>query len=825
MEPRFNRAGAQFRTFVDRVAAFAAFREEQARSQDAVRVLNLVGVGGIGKTRLLRELRDAASEEARTAGLDLQVPAMRQQEDALAAIRRELGRQGIRFDRFDIAYAVLWQRLHPHLNISRSQLPFVEESAVLTTVLDVASSTPVFGTALTILKLLAKTQAQVRRRYRVHEDQTLQHLDELGNSELVDAVTYFFATDLRDHLDGEPFVLFVDAYEALVPEPVRVGRATSADVWLRDLIIQLDKSLVVVASREPLAWEQQHSDWSSIIRYQRIDALPMDARMELLVSSGVEDPMERAMIAEASAGVPFYLHLAIDTRTHTGQATLSIGSREEILQRFLQHVPANEIRLLELLSTARTFDYEIFRELASAYSLPSDRLVWETVTSYSFVYPAGSMGCRLHQLMRAELRRRLSAPVEHDIAVRLAAIWAQRAEELSDDDTAETDPGRALRESIYYRLIAGDLDGEQLLTAADRAFEVGGRQASDGIRLDLENHLADRASRGDPDLAAAALALEIEAARLLGDGARARNLAAGSQWSLDTFAGARGAIDTANVLRVEGQTAEAYALYKDVWEATAGFAHWRAGAWMVDLDIARGRFIEGLDRAAEILRDCPTDDLESRATIQTYVQNAYRFTGDFDQAWVHLTQAEADYRRIKNRVGRASILTLKAETLAFTDPSAALGVADDALDANTDIGSRTSIGKCYTAMAVALMQLDRVPEAQAAFNTAFDELERVGYRSGRARAAVFQAFLYARTGAAAAAVSAARQGVAGLEDTDVYPTVIVLAQQLMMVLGPDQPAISQAADRALSRISYAGCATQLIDRLQTLAQKLVGANS
>ncbi|MEY9935406.1 tetratricopeptide (TPR) repeat protein [Catenulispora sp. GP43] len=823
VEPRFNRAGAQLRTFVDRVTAFAAFREEQARSRDAVRVLDLVGVGGIGKTRLLKELRESVKDEARTALLDLQVPAMRQQEAALAALRRELGRQGLRFDRFDIAYAVLWQRLHPHLHISRAELPFVEEGSILTTVLDAATGTPVFGTAMTILKIIKKAQHRARQRYRIHEDERLKSLDDLGNSELVDAITYFFAADLRENLGTQSFVLFIDAYEALVPEPVRVGRASNADVWLRDLVVQLDKFLVVVASREPLAWEQHNTDWSSVVRYARIDALPMDARMELLTSSGIADPMERAMIADASAGVPFYLHLAIDTRTHTGQSTLSIGSREEILQRFLQHVSANEIRLLELLSTARTFDFEIFRELANAYSLPSDRLTWESVTSYSFVYPASSMGCRLHQLMRAELRRRLPSAVENDIATRLAAIWSRRAEETDGDGTAETDPGRALRESIYYRLIAGDLDGEQLLTTSDRAFEVGGRQASDGIRLDLENHLVDRGGSGDPDLATAALALEIEAARLLGDGARARSLTDGTDWPLDTFAGARGAIDTANVLRVDGKTSDAYALYKDVWNAANGSAHWRAGAWMVDLDIARGRFSEGLDRAAEILRDCPVDDYGTRATIQTYMQNGYRFTGDFEQAWVHLARAEADFQKIDNRVGRANILTLKAETLSFTDPVAALDAAAEALAANTDIGSRTSIGKCYTAMAVALTQLDRYAEAQAALNTAFDELERVGYRSGRARAAVYQAFLEARNGDLRTAVDAARRGAAGLEEADVYPTVIILAQQLMLILGLDEIDIRQASERALARVSYSGGSAQLVERLHTLAQHLTGA--
>jgi len=89
------------------------------------------GVGGIGKSRLLQELGRLVEETHRASMLDLQVPAMRQQEDALAVLCVSLGRQGVRFDRFDVAYAVLWQRSHPHMRLSPKELPFVEGSEAL----------------------------------------------------------------------------------------------------------------------------------------------------------------------------------------------------------------------------------------------------------------------------------------------------------------------------------------------------------------------------------------------------------------------------------------------------------------------------------------------------------------------------------------------------------------------------------------------------------------------------------------------------------------------------------------------------------------------
>ena len=136
LRPRFRRVAALERRFVNRESVRAAFAEELSRVADQPRVLNVVGVGGIGKSRLVRELRNraAASQGCRTAVLDLQVPAMRQQENALAVLRTEFGRQQVCFDRFDIAYAVLSQRLHPNLRITGRDLPFLAESEVLTTI-------------------------------------------------------------------------------------------------------------------------------------------------------------------------------------------------------------------------------------------------------------------------------------------------------------------------------------------------------------------------------------------------------------------------------------------------------------------------------------------------------------------------------------------------------------------------------------------------------------------------------------------------------------------------------------------------------------------
>ena len=106
------------------------------------------------------------------------------EDDALAVLRGQLGRQHVDFDRVDIAYAVLWQRLHPHLRLSKEELSFVEYSSILGDILDHFSPLPVFGTAMGLVKLFERGSTDVRRRRRIRRDPTLQALDGLPNGEL-----------------------------------------------------------------------------------------------------------------------------------------------------------------------------------------------------------------------------------------------------------------------------------------------------------------------------------------------------------------------------------------------------------------------------------------------------------------------------------------------------------------------------------------------------------------------------------------------------------------------------------------------------------------
>ncbi|WP_433333533.1 hypothetical protein [Spirillospora sp. CA-294931] len=794
LEPRFKRVAALHRPFVDREQVAAAFEEELQLTGGGARVLNVVGVGGIGKSRLLRELRDRSSSTHRTALIDLQVPAMRQQEDALAVLRVELGRQGVRFDRFDIAYAVLWQRLHPHLHLSRKDLPFARESEALTQIMDGAAGLPVFGTGVGLVKLLEIATTKARKRRRVRVDETLRGLDDLTNPELADAVTYYFAQDLRESAAERTYAIFVDAYEALAPSPGRSLLAASSDVWLRDLVAQLDRGLVVVASREPLGWEAHDPAWREVIRGTRVDGLPMSARLQLLSEGGIVDEDVRRAIAEASRGLPFYLHLALDTGTSARQE--AVVSSEEILRRFLQHVGADEIRTLELLSVARVFDLEIFQTVADAFDLPRNRIAWESLTAYSFVYPAGAHGLRLHQLMREALRGRLSDATAGDVHGLLQRCWdarARRAEQPSAGDGLAV-RALAVREAAYSGLQAGTITGAEVLAYADDALACGGKQAVDGLLSDL------READLGPELTEAARCLRAEVAIVLGDADTANRLTPRVDWPLGDTVGARLAMAAANGRRRAGATTEALEIFTRVWNQHGGPVRLRAGFWVADLDMWQGRMRDAFAMADRILGEAADDDFLLRGDVVRLAQRGHKYMLDLDASWESLQSAISLYERSGSVVEQANMKVNRAELLAWIDPARALPAAADALETQRQMSAQHEIGKACTALGVAQMRLGQHEESANSFQAAAEALERAGYRSGRARAEFFRAALHARSGRHDEAAASVRWTVAELVGAEVYPTLIMMSGRLLAALGVRDPAVEEAAASARARL-------------------------
>ncbi len=821
LRPRFLPGSAR-RPFVDREGPIAAFHQLLAEATAApdreAAVLNITGIGGIGKSRLLTEMANRAGDGHLLATLDLQVPSQRLQENALAAIRVQFGRGGATFPRFDIAYAVWWQRLHPNLRISRDGLSLVEHSDVLTAVVDEASGVPVFGASV---RLIDWATRRLRQWHWIRNDATLQELDLLTIAQLADATTYLFAEELSRQAAKAPFLLFVDAYEALVAA-AGPGQSSARDAWLRDLIGQLRRGLVVIASREPVGWHEHDPEWTSRIVTCPVGDLPMESRLELLTSAGLPTDAASRVIAETSAGVPFYLHLAIDAGPATrGPATSGAVSPTMLLERFLQHVDPAHIGLLEVLSVPRTFDTGIFAAVARHYQLVGNALVWQAITGYSFVSDAsvegGATRLQLHQLMIEALRARLTPEVTTELHRLLRRVWDDRAAQASE-------VGGALREAAYHGLWAGDLSDHDVLSYADQILIIGDRASVDGLRADLEQYVDSRRPADGPGSRLPRL-LHAEAALVRGEAGSAVAAVGEPPADYADEVDARLAVACAHGRRILGETDAALALYEDIIRGSTGQPRLAAGLWAADLHMCQGRTTQALTLAEGLLAACPADEHTLRGDIYRLICLTYRFAFDFAEAATHLAAARAEYTAANNTIGLANIATNEVEVLAHVDHQRALTLGPAAARTQEELGASHEAGKTYTAMAIAQLRATDLDGADRTLDLACEHLERAGYRSGRARAEMVRATVLVRRGEAARARECVRWAVTEFEAVAVYPMMILTGMYLLDWLDAQDPEVLAAARRARTGLDGRDNPLAIDERIVATLAAMLGAET
>lgn len=314
--------------------------------------------------------------------------------------------------------------------------------------------------------------------------------------------------------------------------------------------------------------------------------------------------------------------------------------------------------------------------------------------------------------------------------------------------------------------------------------------------------------------------LEAEAAVLIGQGTRARELTSGAAWNVETVPGARLATAAANGLRIDGDTAGAQATYRQVWQGQRGPTRNPAGIWLADLDMCQGRFGEAIALAEQILAQCAAEDFVVRGDVERLMHLTYRFAMDFDRSLEKLHAASSLYEQAGSMVGRANMLTNTAEILTWTAPGQALTVGQQAITAQSELGALHELGKTYTAIAIAELRLGNPTGSASAFESAVRNLDRSHYRSGRARAEFFRAALHARLGDLDTAVASVVWAVEELEAAKVYPTLIGAAARLLDRLERPHPVVAQAATRARMAIHPLNTVEALEQRLDGLVRSL-----
>ena len=282
--------------FTNRELSRDAFKAQvNARSGTSLQMLSFCGLGGIGKTALLRKLAQELEENpARFQGrklpharFDFKGTPVDASLPALLGLRAGLGAtEGITFPRFDPMLALMLARsgaeAPPLVKINPRLKLFYDISKGVGGMAGAGLVTGALGVIETVGKKIGEKAAEhnetahdlIRKAGGTQDDIKLFDQVNAGGPELLDALIYRFARDLKDSLDKAALdrtdfacraVIFLDTYEQLSigGSDKDSSRASELETWVRCLVAHCLNIgvLPVIAGRDhlKLRWDAKEA--------------------------------------------------------------------------------------------------------------------------------------------------------------------------------------------------------------------------------------------------------------------------------------------------------------------------------------------------------------------------------------------------------------------------------------------------------------------------------------------------------------------------------------------------------------------------------------
>jgi len=391
------------RIFTDRTEPRKAFwdkynyMKENINNLDDVYIFNYYGVGGIGKSSLLRKIEkelESSKDKNYFAFCDLET-----KQDVytiLKTLRISLiEKYKFDFPKFDIALLCYAKKAGDKADKEEIQ-SLVEKSRTLSLILDATGLIPQLSIASSLIKVADSGVAWVRNLADKNYKTEVAKLENMTASEIVKKLPYYFALDMSKNLEklNKPFVIFIDTYEKLVNTISDDSKAFIKDLWLRDdegLVLNMPKVLWVIAGREKLSWDKYNPDWKDSIESHILGDLDYNDAANFLKEAGFSDEDMCKSLYSLTNGTPIYLDICVSTLekllNNGEEVTIDkFGTNtDELLERFIRYMDVQTREITHVLCLIGTWNDDLINNVASKILPSFSSIIYDILKDSSFI--------------------------------------------------------------------------------------------------------------------------------------------------------------------------------------------------------------------------------------------------------------------------------------------------------------------------------------------------------------------------------------------------------------------------------------------------------
>ncbi|NQS88591.1 tetratricopeptide repeat protein [Patescibacteria group bacterium] len=730
------------RKFTNRDQAKNAYREvltDYLERHFNLKVLSFYGVGGIGKTKLLKHLKSQTEKfnDVILASIDLESSHYTSQMDFLLDLRRQLQLKSPLFD-----YAIARFFTISGRSLKELKKSWLSKDSLLFDLQEVAANlAEIIAPARLVKKLLDISDAKMRRYLGKHK-KDFDAIDGMSESDLSHHLPFYLGSAISNAAtkNNKKFVIFIDTIETLRKR--RFFRLTKEypDEWLMELIGSSETGLWIVASREYIKWADINSEWNRYLEQHSLGALTESDSDYFLRHIPINEERVREAIIESAKGVPLYLDLCANTyliRKNEGKTINESDFRlheNEVITRFLAHLDPEHQETIRAISVIPAFDFRLFSSIVTSLNINFPLTLYDEFCSTAYTESIGDDEgrFRIHSVIRAFL---------HDEADNITVQLIQECLTNEINYSKENIDYRRLLwliEQFFavvskYGVLVQKSQASVILAAGLDVVNRGYWREIGVVlgKLHFVRHINTEAVWGVSIKYLKALIYRkqgrlIEADKVYQEAILHKDIL-GEFGSLLEFHAAH----TAHLL---GKYTIAEKIYEKLARTNVSKISPNQSALLAerqngDIKMLKGRFKDALNTFDKLLETCTEYPLWD-AECHRFRGHVFRFNYDFEKAINCYKEAEKLSREKKADVMLGKVLTNFAETWCWKNPSDAVVIGKEAVSLNKQVGSPIEVGKAYTAIGIAHAFLGEFGPAYKAANNAVTIQKNTGYRSG-----------------------------------------------------------------------------------------------
>lgn len=341
------------------------------------------GTGGIGKSRLLNESqKNMCNPSAKPLFIKLEITSKDDLLDILIKFRKALPQHHL-YPLFDYAMLVLWNNLNVtqlddrflHL-IGTSLFEFAKSGLDIS--LGMYTGIPVAS----IIDLLHISYDKIRKlSLKKQVDRILNNITCMDAHELVKELPILLANDIHKAFLNTSLVFVIDSfkqYSSYLPNEM---------TWLVTLIQNIGYGIFIITSREKIIWPE---DMRENVITKNLNQLPKSEVRNVLIRQYPQYSNLVENVITVTDCIPIYLDMAVNVIDRINQDNLSVNeiyfkTKEDIISRFLIHLPNDEREAIIVLSIVQIFDETIFDHLVHELNLAISILSFEDICNRSII--------------------------------------------------------------------------------------------------------------------------------------------------------------------------------------------------------------------------------------------------------------------------------------------------------------------------------------------------------------------------------------------------------------------------------------------------------